>query len=87
MFCRNCGKNLNKDQKFCSECGTPVDNFEQNQQQNGFGGQYQYQTQYQTQFDQCQNQYYGQNQNDVQYSPKSRIAAGLLGIFLEAGDT
>ncbi len=67
MFCKNCGKKLNADEKFCSACGTPASNFEQNQQQTGYGYQYQ-----------SQNRY----QNDVQYSSKSRIAAGLLGIFL-----
>lgn len=26
MFCRNCGKNIPDDSKFCISCGTPVEN-------------------------------------------------------------
>lgn len=53
-FCKNCGNELNDNETFCGNCGTPIE--EPIQQPS--------------------------NVNYTQNSNKSKMAAGLLGIFL-----
>lgn len=67
MFCKQCGKPIDDGQELCEECKL---NSNANQAQDA-------QTVNNTQ----NNQSYNANPN-VQTSPKSKIAAGLLGIFL-----
>ena len=56
MFCRNCGAQLEDDAKFCSACGTAVNEEEQVKEEI--------------------------NMEELEKSSRSKLVAGLLGIFL-----
>lgn len=73
-FCTHCGSQLGENESFCKNCGAPASggNTNMNQAQPNQGYQ-----QYQQ-----QGQAYQAAPGGVQ--PKSKMAAGLLGIFLGA---
>lgn len=79
MYCRNCGKQLPNNSSFCMYCGCPTAFTQQNTQNNANDAQSNETT---------QNNTYTQNNQNTNYQPasnpnaKSKIAAGLLGIFL-----
>ena len=65
-FCPNCGKELKKDAAFCANCGTKIGGSSDNA----------------TNMNQNINVNQNMNTNMVGAAPKSKMAAGLLGIFL-----
>ena len=73
--CPNCKTEVSDNSNFCTNCGTPINGSAQsnngdaqnNAGQNNFGGQNYRQPPYQP---------------PMNYVPKSRLLAGLLGIFL-----
>ncbi|WP_076003521.1 TM2 domain-containing protein [Dehalogenimonas formicexedens] len=67
-FCARCGTEISETAKFCKKCGTMVANPITEQSQPP------------TQL--AQNIEVNRNPPTTQFSPKSKIAAGLLGIFL-----
>ena len=85
MFCEKCGQELAEGQAFCHNCGAPAPvqpAYEQPQYQQPQYQQPQYQ---QPQYQQPQYQQqpqYGQPYAAPQGPAKSKLAAGLLAIFL-----
>ena len=80
MFCKQCGKPIDDGQELCEECkAAQAQTFQGNQQYENpmnDAGQQQYQ-----QPQQPQQQYQQQQYNNAPQA-KSKMAAGLLGIFL-----
>ena len=73
-MCKNCGTITTDDScNNCANCGAALSPAENQAQMNGM--QQQYQQQY-------QQQMYGQPMQQVNPEAKSKMAAGLLGIFL-----
>jgi TM2 domain-containing membrane protein YozV len=68
-FCQNCGTQLDDSQAFCTNCGAPQNGTPQPQQST-------------QQFQQSAQQF--QQGAPINPQAKSKIAAGLLGIFLGA---
>lgn len=91
MFCTNCGNDV-KDQKFCANCGTRVEQNKENV------NEVEEVIQTTSEFDEVQNPVVvvensnnSSNSNtynnfeqasNVEYSSKSKVTAGLFGIFL-----
>lgn len=74
MFCQKCGSELNEGVTFCQNCGAPVAPVEP-----------QAQAQYQQNESQAQYQQYAEpqyTQPAPQGAQKSKLAAGLLAIFI-----
>lgn len=71
MTCNNCGYNVSENESFCPQCGTPVVNND-----------------YQTEPSQPVNNNYQPEQSQPVNAPvgqqKSKLAAGLFGIFFGA---
>ena len=91
MYCRKCGKPVNDNQEFCNECLTKTTSspvYETTAQETSSVNQNNNQTTYNQNPQQYNNvNQGGQSQNaQGQYNSnpnaKSKIAAGLLGIFL-----
>lgn len=80
-FCKNCGKELNEGQMVCLNCGAMVDG---NAGQNNSAKGYCYNCGGELNFGQevCLN--CGVKVNNASNGDKSKMAAGLLGIFLGA---
>lgn len=78
MFCKQCGKPIDDGQELCEEC--KVAGSTTSQANQTAGQQAQYQQQYQQAQYQQQPQYNAAP--NASSSQKSKIAAGLLGIFL-----
>lgn len=85
MICKSCGAQIENGGRFCPNCGSPVE-AEQNQYQQNAQNTYQQPE---------QNRYQQPDYQPVQpisqpmesqtfYQPKSRVAAGILGILLGA---
>ena len=68
MFCRTCGKEIPSFATVCTACGVPTGVLAQQPQQG------------------MQQHYYPMNQQPMVYDPnaKSKMTAGLLGVFLGA---
>lgn len=96
MYCRQCGKPINDNQELCDECMSKNNqnvyqttaqetssvnqpNMNYNNNQNDYNQNPQYNTNTQNQSQQSNNYQVNNNPN-----AKSKIAAGLLGIFLGA---
>lgn len=78
-MCKNCGTITTDDNcNNCTNCGAVLQPNENQAQMNGMQQPYQ-QQQYQQQY---QQPYYGQQMQQVNPNAKSKMAAGLLGIFL-----
>lgn len=78
-MCKNCGTITTDDNcNNCTNCGAALQPNENQAQMNGMQQPYQ-QQQYQQQY---QQPYYGQQMQQVNPNAKSKMAAGLLGIFL-----
>ena len=86
--CENCGNVISASSKFCPTCGNtmqptnpvPPQNFAQQQQNYGQPQNYQqYNSQY---YGQGAPQNYNQYNTQIYQDQKSKIAAGLLGLFL-----
>ena len=73
-FCTHCGSQVSDTESFCKNCGAPVPNANGGQVQPNQGQQFQQNQQFQ------QGQMYQTSAPMVQ--PKSKLLAGLLGIFL-----
>ena len=78
-YCPNCGTNCTDAQRFCSNCGFPLEAPQQTNTQQG--SQYNRANQPDEQQYHHNNQPYGQANAPVQ-SPKSRLVALLLAAFV-----
>lgn len=87
-FCKNCGATVPDGNKYCPECGQPVEAAAQPQQGGApvYGGQpdYQrYEQQYNQQYNQNYNQQYNQNYNQQyqNYQPKPAEPASIGVVY------
>lgn len=85
MFCKQCGRPIDDGQELCEDCKAKM-GMENNQEANNFQSNTQ-QNNMNPNYNNYNNANYNPNYNNNQnYNPnpqaKSKIAAGLLGIFL-----
>lgn len=81
-FCSNCGHELVENAAFCGNCGAPVKQAEKPNTDNPYADAQYVSAAVSDSTKTSQNKVENTGNNDVQVSPKSRLAALLLGIFL-----
>ena len=77
-YCDKCGVKLNS--STCSNCGNIIEDYRENLNREGYNNQNYYTNNNQGYSNNYNNQNY--NSNYVERKPKSKVAAGILGILV-----